>query len=66
MTYEKIIPHFPSLSKFTLKIKSDFLYEPISEVAPKFSHKFQEIVMKIFQKFLFNVSLVYPKFFPDL
>ncbi len=25
MVYKKIIPHFPSLSKFTLKIDSDFL-----------------------------------------
>ncbi len=29
---------------------------PISEVTPKFSHKFHEIIIKIFQKFVVNVS----------
>ncbi len=60
---KKIIPHFPSISKFTLKINiMIFFYVPISEVAPKFSHKFQEISIKIFQKFIFNVSKTFLTF----
>ncbi len=38
-------------------------------MAPKFSYKFQEIIIKIFQKFVINfsyISLIYPKFFPEL
>ncbi len=49
-----MIKHFrlPNTSAKSILI---FSYIPISKVAPKFSHKFQEIIIKIFQKFVFNV-----------
>ncbi len=62
MVYEKIIPHFPSLSKFTLKISSYLLLVPISAVVPKFFLKFHEIIIKIFQKFVVNVSKTFLTF----
>ncbi len=62
MVYERIIPHFPRLSKFTLKINSDFLYVPISEVASQYSPMFHGIIIKIFQKFVVNISKMFPTF----
>ncbi len=66
MVYERVIPHFPGLSlskelfrNLPLKQICIFFSVPISEVAPEFSH---EIIIKIFQKFLVNVSKMFLTF----
>ncbi len=67
IVYKRIISHFPCLSKFALKIN---LYFPpldapgvrMSEVAPKLSHKFHEIFIKIFWTFVVNVSKIFLTF----
>ncbi len=62
MVYKRITLHFPSILKLTLKINHIFSYVLISEVTPKFSYKFHEIIIKIFQKFVVNVSKTFLTF----
>ncbi len=56
MVYEKIIPLFQAFQNLPLKSILISPYVPTSEVSPKFSHGFQESIIKIFKKFVFNVS----------
>ncbi len=73
MAYEKIIPHFTSLSKFTLKINSDFLLYTYfwsgTQIFPYIYENPYEYISKFcilhFQN-ISNISLIYPKFFPEL
>ncbi len=64
MIYERIIPIFQVFQNLLLKSVRIFSYEyiPISEVAPKFSNKFHEIIIKIFQKFVVNIFKTFPTF----
>ncbi len=50
---------FQVFQNLPLKSIHIFSNAPISEVAPKFSYKFQEIIIKIFQ----NFWLMFPKCF---
>ncbi len=53
---KKLFLIFQSFQNLPLKSILIFPFIPISEVAPKYTHKFQEIIIKIFQKFVFNFS----------
>ncbi len=53
---KKLFLIFQSFQNLPLKSILIFSYVPISEVALKLSHTFQEIIIKKFQKFIFNVS----------
>ncbi len=59
---KELILIFQIFRNLPLKSILIFSYVPISEVAPKFSHKFHEIIIKISQKFVFNVSKTFPTF----
>ncbi len=45
---KKLFFIFQAFQNLPLKSILIFSYVPISEVVPKFSHKFQEIIIKIF------------------
>ncbi len=54
---------FQVFQNIPLKSIRIFSYIPISEVAPKFSHKFHKIIIKIFQNFVVIVSKPVQHFF---
>ncbi len=59
---KKLFLIFQAFQNLLLKSILIFSYVPISEEAPKFFHKFQEIIIKIFQKFVINVSKTFLTF----
>ncbi len=62
MAYKKLFLIFQAFQNLPLKSILIFFYAPVSEVAPQIPHKFQEIIMKIFQKIVFNVSKTFLTF----
>ncbi len=48
---KKLFLIFQAFQNLPLKFILIFPYVPIAEESPKFSHEFQEIIIKIFKKF---------------